>query len=378
MNKKHNICIVGAGGIGQAVALILAEWSGVRPDIYIGDAYPEAAANAIKWIQSGLTKETNISSFIMPFEGVNEEMQSVFEKCDIILDCLPGSLAPRMASYAKQYNMHYANLTEYVAETNQIIDLAKDADTGFILQTGLAPGFINVVANGLYQDFVELTGNDKVEYIGMKVGALTKNASAPHFYGFTWSPVGVATEYVKDAIVVRDYQTKETASLSEREKIIIDGRTYEVDLTSGGAADLPQALAGKVRNLDYKTIRYVGHYDWVDSILTSISDSASKINTLQSEMLSKVPRLEEDVVVMHANVIGYEKGNSLRALEKVYHVYPQKVGKHTLRAIQTTTAAPLAESARMLLEGNLKGVVFQSQINPKDFSDGRYVSTVYK
>ena len=32
----------------------------------------------------------------------------------------------------------------------------------------------------------------------MKVGALSTHAHAPHFYGFTWSAIGVATEYVKD------------------------------------------------------------------------------------------------------------------------------------------------------------------------------------
>jgi tryptophan synthase alpha subunit len=58
---------------------------------------------------------------------------------DIILDCLPGSQAPRIAEFAKDYELHYANLTEYVAETEKIKTLAKDATTGFILQTGLAP-----------------------------------------------------------------------------------------------------------------------------------------------------------------------------------------------------------------------------------------------
>ena len=313
----------------------------------------------------------------MPFEGINDAMQAVFEQCEIVLDCLPGSQAPRIAALAQEFGMHYANLTEYVQETNDIIELAKDAETGFILQTGLAPGFINVIANGLYQDFVAETGMEQVEYIGMKVGALTKNASSPHFYGFTWSPVGVATEYIKDAVLVRDFKTQTHPSLAERELIVIDGRTYEADLTSGGAADMPEALSGKVKNLDYKTLRYPGHYNWVDSIINSIENNYQKIKTLQAEMESRVPRLEEDVVVMHTNLIGFDQNKVLRSKEKVYHIYPQKIGKHTLRAIQTTTAAPLAESCRMLLEGNLKGVIFQSQLDTKAFAKGRFVAAIY-
>ena len=35
--------------------------------------------------------------------------------------------------------MHYVNLTEYVKETKEIQEIAKDAETGFALQCGLAP-----------------------------------------------------------------------------------------------------------------------------------------------------------------------------------------------------------------------------------------------
>ena len=47
----------------------------------------------------------------------------------------------------------------------------------------------------------------------MKVGALTAHAHQPHFYGFTWSPIGVATEYVKPSRVIRDYQITEQPAL---------------------------------------------------------------------------------------------------------------------------------------------------------------------
>jgi hypothetical protein len=44
-------------------------------------------------------------------------MIAILRQGDIILDCLPGSQAPRIAEFAKDYELHYANLTEYVAET---------------------------------------------------------------------------------------------------------------------------------------------------------------------------------------------------------------------------------------------------------------------
>ena len=175
----------------------------------------------------------------------------------VLLD-VPRGQAPRMARFARDYKIHYANLTEYVAETEEIMSLASGAETGFVLQTGLAPGFINVQAMALYNRFVEKYENEKVERIGMKVGALTAHAHAPYFYGFTWSPIGVATEYVKNSRLVRDYKITERPALSSRETIIIGARTYEADLTSGGAADLPdysrERLASWIQNAAYGTL----------------------------------------------------------------------------------------------------------------------------
>jgi saccharopine dehydrogenase-like NADP-dependent oxidoreductase len=65
-------------------------------------------------------------------------------------------------------------------------------------------------------------------------------------------------------------------------------------------------------------------------------------------------------------------------IEKAYFVEPLALNGKTLRAIQTTTAAPLCQSATMLLEGNLKGVILQSQIDPDKFMSGNFVSRVYE
>jgi saccharopine dehydrogenase-like NADP-dependent oxidoreductase len=235
----NKIFIAGAGGIGEAAALLLREWSEIDTDIFLGDVSEENLNKAKNVVLQNSSKTSKVETVLMPKDGIGEAMKSAFEYCDVLLDCSPGSEAPRMARFAFDFKMHYANLTEYVAETDEIIALARDAETGFILQTGLAPGFINVLAMSLYQKFTAQFGNETIEKIGMKVGALTAHAHQPHFYGFTWSPIGVATEYVKSSRVIRDYQVTEMPALSDRETIIIGGRTFEADLTSGGAADLP-------------------------------------------------------------------------------------------------------------------------------------------
>lgn len=377
MKKHHTIIIAGAGGIAEAVGLLLMEWSDVTPSLFIGDRTHSKAKKVAQWIQEGTTKSGFIQDFHLAEKGLTDEMKSILRQGDIILDCLPGSQAPRIAQFAKDYKLHYANLTEYVAETEEIIALAKDAKTGFILQTGLAPGYIDLLANSLFQQFCIDFQVDRVDKLEFKVGALTNHAVAPHFYGFTWSPVGVATEYLEDTIVLRNFIKTTLPSLSERKNIIIDGITYEEDLTSGGAADLPDALSGKVCSLDYKTLRHPGHYAWIQEQITNLGNTADAIKGLQEKMEAVIPHIEDDKIILYAAVEGKDATGILRRREIAKCILPQKVGKHQLRAIQTTTAAPLAQAAQLLLETPHNGVILQSQIDSKSFLNGNYILKVY-
>ncbi len=376
MSKK--IFIAGAGGIGQAAALLLREWSEIEPEIYIGDVSAESLQKAKSFVLENSGKASKVETVLMEKDGVSEQLKNAFEASDALLDCSPGSQAPKIARFAVDFKMHYANLTEYVAETDEIIKLAENAETGFILQTGLAPGFINVLAMSLYRRFVEQYENESVEKIGMKVGALSAHAHEPHFYGFTWSPIGVATEYVKNSRVLRNYKITERPALSSRERIVIGARTYEADLTSGGAADLPDFFAGKARSLDYKTLRYVGHYEWVERQIKKLAKDENLPNRLQEVMLEAIPSVEDDLVLVHASVDGFASDGRRRMLEKAFYAEPLVIDRKSLRAIQTTTAAPLCESATMLLTGKYKGVVLQSQIDPGQFMNGNFVSRIYR
>lgn len=379
MGKEFNIIIAGAGGIGSAAGLLLREYADFGVNLYLGDRYMDSARKAAVWIVGGSGSSGVVQPFFIPSEGTNEVMEAIFAKGDIVLDCLPGKEAPRMAALAAKHGLHYANLTEYVQATLEVSAIAAEAETGFVLQTGLAPGFINVLAMRLFGDFCSEFGVNEVDAIAMKVGALTRHAIPPYYYGFTWSPIGVATEYMEDVVAIRDYKRVVLPALSERGLLNIDGILYEEDLTSGGAADLPVALEGKTRLLDYKTLRYPGHYGWVEQVLAGFEGEVKdKIGLLEAEMLRQIPMLEDDLVVVYASVKGKDSRGVLHLREQSYRIFPLKVGNKTLRAIQATTASALAEAARMLLLGNYKGVVHQSMIDAEAFLGGRFVSLVYK
>jgi len=372
------VIIVGAGGIGRATALIILADEAFDAEIWLGDRSEAALQSSIEWIKaSGLPIADKVKTFVMPDEGMSEAMVEIFQHGDIVLDCLPGSQAPRIAQMAKSFKLHYANLTEYVKETEEIMHIARDAETAFLLQTGLAPGYINVLGHYLFQKFCRNYDVEHAHLLSMKVGALTRHAPPPHFYGFTWSPIGVATEYVRDAIVLENGEIKEIAALSGITSIMIDGVWYESNYTSGGAADLPYALKGKVDNLHYKTLRYPGHYQWVKNILNSAPYKVDRIQYLNEQMLKTIPSYEEDLVIIYSEVQGHDRQGHLRALNKSLRIEPTYIGKQYLKAIQATTASALVEAAWMLLTQQPRGLILQSQIHPEQFLTGRFVTRFY-
>lgn len=369
--------IAGAGGIGTAAAVLLAVLGSEDCEVAFWDADADALDTAAATVpQDGRVRA--LDTVHVPPGEESAELDRLLAAADIVLDCLPGALAPMVAGRALEHGLHYANLTEHVAETDRILEMADGADTAFVLQTGLAPGFVNVLAHRMMRDFERDFAVRSVDRLKMRVGALTLHAHAPHFYGFTWSPAGVATEYLEPAVVVRDFETTRRPALSERETLVIDGARYEEDLTSGGAADLPEAFAGQVRDLDYKTLRYPGHYAWVEEQLAALPrDGAARVRALQQVMEREIPRCYEDKVVVYVSVEGRDPKGVPHLREEVHQVWPVDLAGVRLRAIQTATAAPLVEVAHMLLDNGYRGPILQSGIDPDGFLGGPFVSAVY-
>ena len=79
-------------------------------------------------------------------------------------------------------------------------------------------------------------------------------------YQLVFSVEGLINEYIEVARVIRDGKITEVESMTEIEELSFDGfPPLEAFQTSGGTSTLPDTFLGKIRELDYKTIRYAGH-----------------------------------------------------------------------------------------------------------------------
>ncbi|MES3013544.1 MAG: saccharopine dehydrogenase NADP-binding domain-containing protein, partial [Pseudomonadota bacterium] len=247
----RNILVIGGGKIGSVVADLLVntpEEGGYR--VTVAD---RSATTLAQIAPPGNARLDTLLLDVADPARLRDALQGRFA----VLSAAPYHLTLKVAQAARDAGVHYLDLTEDVASTRAIRELAQGAGSGnraaFIPQCGLAPGFISIVAADLARQF------DSLDSVRMRVGALPAYPSNALNYNLTWSTEGVINEYCEPCEAIVDGQQREVPALEEREEFSLDGVLYEAFNTSGGLGTLCETLAGKVRTLNYRTIRYPGH-----------------------------------------------------------------------------------------------------------------------
>lgn len=133
-------------------------------------------------------------------------------------------------------------------------DEAAAAGINIIPDCGLAPGMVSILAMYGAARFVRL------DELHIRVGGLPQHPQPPLDYQLVFSVEGLINEYIEVARVIRDGKIAEVPSMTELESLEFAGfPPLEAFQTSGGTSTLPDTFVGKIKELDYKTIRYAGH-----------------------------------------------------------------------------------------------------------------------
>ncbi len=213
---------------------------------------------------------------------------------------------------------------------------------------------------------------DQLHDVRMRVGALPKFPSNALNYNLTWSTDGVINEYCEPCEAIVNGQLRETQPLEECEEFSLDGVLYEAFNTSGGLGTLCETLAGKVRNLNYRTIRYPGHAAIMKALLNDLR-LRDRRPLLKDILENAVPITLQDVVIIFVTVSGLRGGE---LLQETYanKVYAAPIGGRVRSAIQITTAGGICAVLDLLSAGKLpqKGLIRQEEIGLSDFLANRF------
>ncbi|EKF19299.1 saccharopine dehydrogenase family protein [Nitratireductor pacificus] len=352
------IVVTGAGRIGSTIAEML----GASGDYAVTVADRSAEQLAV------LPAHPRIAGVAADLSDTGA-LTNVLDGAFAVLNAAPYHLTVPIAEAAARAGTHYLDLTEDVRSTRRVKEIAASAGTAFIPQCGLAPGFITIAANSLAKRF------DTLHDVRMRVGALPQFPANALNYNLTWSPEGVINEYCEPCEAIVDGQLKEVAPMEGLEEFSLDGVRYEAFNTSGGLGSICQSLDGRVRNLNYRTIRYPGHAAIMKILLNDLR-LAERRDLLKELFEHALPATMQDVVVIFVTITGLKNGRLLQeSYANTIHADPAGPGAHS--AIQKTTAAGICTVLDLLAAGKLpaSGLVQQEDIALDDFLANRFGRT---
>jgi saccharopine dehydrogenase-like NADP-dependent oxidoreductase len=349
------VLLVGGGKIGAMITDLLAG-SG---DYHVTVADHSAAALArVQEHEQVATLQLDVTD--------REALLAALNGKFAVLSAVPFKFTIDVAEGAVAAGVHYFDLTEDVATTRRVKQLAKDAASVLMPQCGLAPGFISIVANDLARRF------DRLDEVRLRVGALTEHPTNRLKYNLTWSTEGLIHEYLAKCEAVVDGAMCEVDPLEGHETFSLDGTEYEAFNTSGGLGTLGETLALRgVHTLNYKTIRYPGHCEILKLLIQDLR--------LDEQMLTEIfkralPLTYQDVVLIFVSVTG-EIGGELRQESYARKIYSRVDGAGPRRsAIQITTASAICAVLDLVGNGALpqRGFLRQEEVALEDFLANRF------
>ncbi|MBP1852533.1 saccharopine dehydrogenase family protein [Rhizobium halophytocola] len=354
-DQQKDIVVIGAGKIGGAIALMLADSGDYR--VMVADSSATQLGKldrhpAIKGAEIDITDQKALTALLAGRFAV--------------LSAAPFHLTGAVAAAAAETATHYLDLTEDVATTRTVEALAEGADCALIPQCGLAPGFISIVAHDLAKNF------DALDSLRMRVGALPQYPSNALNYNLTWSTDGLINEYIEPCEAIVEGRLTTVPAMEEREEFSLDGVTYEAFNTSGGLGTLARTLDGKVRMMNYRTIRYPGHQQIMKALLNDLN-LKNRRDVLKDLFENALPATLQDVVVIFVTACGWKDG---RYLQETYanKVYAGTIAEKKMSAIQITTASGICATLDLLAAGALpqKGFVRQEEIALDAFLANRF------
>ncbi|HEY6139688.1 MAG TPA: saccharopine dehydrogenase C-terminal domain-containing protein [Thermoanaerobaculia bacterium] len=357
LSTQHSILVLGAGRMGYGAAFDLARQADVDR-VTVADAMLDRAEHVAALSPKIRAVHLDVSDDAAVTELMRGHASAI--------SCVNYWYNETLARAAIAAGTNFCDL----GGNNTVVDaeLALDAEArakgvNVIPDCGLAPGMVAVLVAHAAARFTSL------DEIHIRVGGLPQNPQPPLDYQLVFSVEGLINEYIERARIIRDGQITEVESMTEVESLEFPEPfgTMEAFQTSGGTSTLPETFLGRVRELDYKTIRYPGHCAKFKTMIDLGLCSSEPVNGVVPRKLlgalleRNLPHDEPDVVLVRVEVKG--DGRALR-----YDIIDRHDPSTGLSAMMRTTAFPAAIVALMMARGQIekKGALPQERCVPPE------------
>lgn len=185
-------------------------------------------------------------------------LRAIMRGHDAVLNALPYYFNLEVAKAAVDAGVHCADLggnTEIVFSQKKLHEEAVRRGVSVIPDCGLAPGMVNVIA----AEGIRRVGT--ADSVRVYVGGLPQRPEPPLNYQIVYSLEGALDYYTTQSWVLRNGKPTRVEALSEVEELAFPAPVGALEAfhTGGGISTLPWAWEGRIRSMEYKTLRYPGH-----------------------------------------------------------------------------------------------------------------------
>lgn len=359
------IALFGAGKMAYAIAYDLVRNQDIN-QVVIGDIRFQESKKLSQFLKSPKVKPVQVDA-----TNYSQVLRTIRNS-----DCVIGSttyahnlLLTKASIQAKTNFCDLGGNIYVVKKQRSLHDQARKAGVTVIPDCGLAPGMVNVLAYHWSKDF------DSIDYLKIRVGGLPQKSKNLLNYQLVFSVEGLINEYIEDAVILSKGRKRMVPSMTGVEDLSFAKpfQKLEAFYTSGGSSTLPETLKGKVRNLDYKTIRYPGHSQFIkfgmdlglfSSRPIQLGNQKVVPRQLSAHLLAKyLPANQPDVVLIRIQLEGKSQGKFTKRTYDCIDYYNRNT---RLTSMQRTTGFPVAIIAQMLASGRIlqKGVIPQELAVP--------------
>ena len=245
------ILVLGAGKQGGAAAFDLLR----NPEVeQVGIA--DLDSEALETLHTRLAdRRVFLHHVELDDPHLTSELISPYDACLNALSPWYSLDITRAAIEARTHLCDLGGGSEVVSQLLKLDTSAFEAGITVIPDCGLAPGLVTILAaHGIRR-------LDEAVSVHIRVGDLPRTTTSPLRYQLSYPVERLLNKYAERAILIRDGVRLSVEPLTEVEDIEFPEPfgTLEAFNTAGGLSTLASTFAGKVRNLDYKSIRYPGH-----------------------------------------------------------------------------------------------------------------------
>lgn len=352
--NNMNILILGAGRMGRAIAFDCINQNDVDR-VIVADRSEEQIVKSLAGIE-----DSKLHSAIVDVTNL-QDVAALMEGNSVVISAVPYMFNLDLAKTAVETGCNFCDLggnTDIVHEELKLHDEAVRKGVTVIPDCGLAPGMANAVSAYLIESFEE------VESLKIRVGGLPLNPVPPLNYMQLFSVHGLLNEYLGDAVLLSNGEIKSVPALSGLEELSIgdDYPEMEAFITLGGTSTLPDTYKGKIKQLDYKTIRYKGHRDLIKAMFDigladteeiTIDNQAVIPQNLLAVLLEKnLPSSGKDVTLVKLEVSGIKAGKKIKETWDLVDHYDEDF---KMTSMMRTTGYPASIVGLMLGRGKTKG-----------------------